>query len=129
MRARRAKARSTSTRICTAASSARTIVELCEQLRALSPQELSQRRPAFEDRRLDELLFRYRARNFRDTLLPAEHEQWQQHCVDRLLHGSGGVTTLAVYEEQLSSLAEGAGARERGILAALGEWGDRLCDG
>jgi len=99
---------------------------LCDQLRALSPQALSQRRPAFDDARLDELLFRYRARNFPDTLLPQEAEQWQQHCSDRLVHGSAGFTTLAAYEEQLRSLADGADQRGEVILAALRDWGSRL---
>jgi exodeoxyribonuclease-1 len=33
--------------------------------------------PAFADERLEELLFRYRARNFPDTLNDAELERWQ----------------------------------------------------
>ncbi|MBC7939162.1 MAG: exodeoxyribonuclease I, partial [Chitinophagaceae bacterium] len=61
-----------------------------QRLRELSPTALAAKRPAFDDARLEELLFRYRARNFADTLTRSEQERWQQHRVDRLLHGSGG---------------------------------------
>ena len=32
----------------------------------------------FEDQRISEMLFRYRARNFPDSLNPDEQKQWQQ---------------------------------------------------
>ena len=43
-----------------------------QRLRALSPEKLADKRVAFEDSRLEELLFRYRARNFPDTLDEAQ---------------------------------------------------------
>ena len=39
-----------------------------QRLRSLSPAQLADKRPAFADKRLDELFFRYRARNFPATL-------------------------------------------------------------
>jgi exodeoxyribonuclease I len=54
----------TSTKTCTAASSATTTAASLQRLRELSRRQLAeQARPAFHDPRLDELLFRYRARN------------------------------------------------------------------
>ncbi|MEO7853766.1 MAG: exodeoxyribonuclease I [Rubrivivax sp.] len=102
---------------------------ICQQLLALSPQALADKRPAFEDPRLDELLFRYRARNFRDTLQPQELEQWRQHVAGRLLHGAGGQSPLSAYEEQLRLLGSGAEVRERKILDALSSWGRSLGPG
>jgi exodeoxyribonuclease-1 len=37
---------------------------------------------------LAELLFRYRARNYPETLSEQEYEAWQLHCSERL-HGDG----------------------------------------
>ncbi|MDO8718794.1 MAG: exodeoxyribonuclease I, partial [Polaromonas sp.] len=47
------------------------------QLRALPPAELAHNRMGFDDERLPELVFRYRARNFADTLTPEETERWE----------------------------------------------------
>jgi exodeoxyribonuclease I len=89
------------------------------RLRALKPQELAQRQPAFDDERLEELVFRYRARNFPDTLTEPEQRRWQAHCARRLLHGEGGVTPLASYLEMLDALVETADERSQEILEAL----------
>jgi exodeoxyribonuclease-1 len=50
-----------------------------QRLRELSPGALAGKHPAFQDPRLEELLFRYRARNFPDTLDDDEQQRWQQH--------------------------------------------------
>lgn len=47
------------------------------QLIDMHPQELAVAKPGFDDARLHELLFRYRARNFPDSLNPEEQERWQ----------------------------------------------------
>jgi exodeoxyribonuclease I len=77
-----------------------------ERLRGLAPDQLAQKRPAFADPRLDELLFRYRARNFPASLSGEEAERWRQHLVARLHEGQGGATTLAAYFEQIDGLFE-----------------------
>ncbi len=85
---------------------------MLQRLRELSPTALAAKRPAFEDGRLEELLFRYRARNFDTTLSEAEQARWHQHRVDRLLHGHAGAMTLAAYFERIDVLAEAAIERE-----------------
>jgi len=45
------------------------------------------------------LLFRYRARNFPETLTEAETAQWQEHCQ---LQRSEGTFTLAAFEQELA---------------------------
>lgn len=57
---------------------------LCEQVRMADPLQLTQERWPFDDERLPELLFRYRARNFPDTLNPEEHGRWRLFCQQRL---------------------------------------------
>jgi exodeoxyribonuclease I len=90
-----------------------------QRLRAMPPQELAQRQPAFDDERLEELVFRYRARNFPQSLTEAEQQRWTAHCTGRLLRGEGGVTPLAEYLETLDTLAEEADERGQEILEAL----------
>ena len=93
------------------------------RLRELSPDKLAARQPAFEDGRLEELLFRYRARNFPHTLSDAEQQQWHEHRVHRLHDGAGGGLTLQAFFEridQLGSQAEDrADERAQDILGAL----------
>ena len=44
----------------------------------------------FSDARLPELLFRYRARNYPESLSPNERKQWQEHCQIKLLEDANG---------------------------------------
>ena len=97
-----------------------------QRLRELSPDALAAKRPAFEDGRLDELLFRYRARNFPQTLDAADQARWQQHRVDRLLHGAGGAMTLAAFFERIDELAEDADERGQAILEALYDYAEGI---
>ncbi|MBN8509178.1 MAG: exodeoxyribonuclease I [Burkholderiales bacterium] len=92
---------------------------LLQRLRALPPERLATRRPDFADPRLTELLFRYRARNFPETLSAAEQEQWRQHRAARLLEGVGDRCTVPAYLDRLEALAAAADARGRGILQGL----------
>jgi exodeoxyribonuclease-1 len=48
------------------------------------PEALAGLRPAFQDPRLDELFFRYRARNWPETLSAPEQARWAAHCQARL---------------------------------------------
>jgi exodeoxyribonuclease-1 len=92
---------------------------MLQRLRALDPRALAVKRPAFADSRLDELLFRYRARNFPETLGVAEQAQWHEHCNARLCHATGGVLGLAAFEERIAALEPAADARGLRILQAL----------
>ncbi len=96
-----------------------------QRLRGLTPQALAGRQPAFEDDRLDELLFRYRARNFGDTLNDDERQRWHSHCAARLHQGEGGAQTLAQYFQRIDELAEAAADDERrqALLEALYDYG------
>jgi exodeoxyribonuclease-1 len=50
------------------------------------PKDMGALKPVFKDRRLAELAFRYRARNWPEFLTPAEQSRWQAHCLDRREH-------------------------------------------
>jgi len=97
-----------------------------QRLRELNPVQLASKRPAFHDARLEELLFRYRARNFPETLDEAEQARWQQHRVERLHGGAGGAFTLAAYFERIDMLAESADERGQAILEALYDYAEGI---
>ena len=64
------------------------------QIRNTEADDLSTLNPDFKDPRLPEMLFRYRARNFPETLNDQESQQWQTFCRSKLLAGqkaAGGI--------------------------------------
>jgi exodeoxyribonuclease-1 len=99
------------------------------RLKALTPEQLAERHPGFVDERLEELLFRYRARNFPQTLSEAEQERWAALRVARLMEGQGGGLTLAAFFERIDALSEQlADDDERGqeILGALYDYAEQI---
>jgi len=96
------------------------------RLRALKPDELAAARPAFADARLDELLFRYRARNFPATLNDADRQRWHEHRVHRLHEGAGGGPTLEAFFAQVDTLFEAADERGEAILGSLVDYATEI---
>jgi exodeoxyribonuclease-1 len=88
--------------------------------------QLAAARPAFADARLDELLFRYRARNFPATLDDALRAQWAEHCAHRLHDGAGGAQTLESFFERIDALEEDADERGQEILGALVDYATQI---
>jgi exodeoxyribonuclease-1 len=97
-----------------------------ERLRTLGPEQLADKRPAFADKRLGELLFRYRARNFPATLSDAERMQWEEHRAHRLHDGAGGALTLAAFFEMIDRLEPEADERGQEILGALVDYATEI---
>ena len=97
-----------------------------DQLRTLSGAELAHARTGFDDPRLEELLFRYRARNFIDTLTLKEVERWEAHRVARLLEGAGGVPNVESYFETIDTLSETVDERGEELLGALYEYAEAI---
>ncbi len=95
---------------------------LCEQVRTVDPKQLAQEQWPFDDERLPELLFRYRARNFPDTLNSEEQERWRIFCQKRLSDPEWGApNTLESFVEAAAQLSVSATAFQRGVLC---EWQD-----
>lgn len=93
----------------------------------LSPTELALARTGFDDARLGELVWRYRARNFPDTLNDAERARWGEHRSARLMAGEGGALTLQAFFDRIDALAESSDdERAQSVLEALYEWGEHL---
>ncbi len=97
-----------------------------QRLRALPPEELARARPGFDDPRLAELLWRFRARNYPNTLNSDEHERWQAHRCAVLLDGQGGGLTFDTLFERLDTLGEQADERGQAILEALYDWAEAI---
>ncbi len=95
-------------------------------LRGLSPAALAKARTGFDDPRLEELLFRYRARNFADTLDEAESERWEAHRAARLLEGEGGARNVDQLFAEIDLLAETADPRAEEILGALYDYAEAI---
>ena len=95
-------------------------------LRALSPQQLAHAHPAFDDARLPELVFRYRARNFPDSLDEVERQRWQAHRAARLLDGAGGARSIAQLFDAIDRLSENADAQGEAILGDLYDYAESI---
>ncbi len=97
----------------------------CNQLLAASPEQLADWKPeAFQDKRLQTLLFRYRARNYPQTLSSDEVSRWQQFCSSRLLDGDAGSSlTLDQFQQLMLTLVQQhQGQREQQLLGQLSLW-------
>ena len=93
---------------------------LCEQVRLSDPEQLGKDAWPFDDERLPELLFRYRARNFPATLSEQEHERWQLFCQQRLTDPAfGAPLTLSQFNEAVEGLARSATPAQ---LKLLEQW-------
>jgi exodeoxyribonuclease-1 len=99
---------------------------LLNRLLSQSPEQLASAAPNFEDARLEDLFFRYRARNFPATLNPAEMQHWQAHCAARLHDGAGGARTLEALFNEIDTLAETTDERGEAILGALYEYAEAI---
>ena len=88
-------------------------------LRSLSSQVLADTRLSFDDTRLEELVFRYRARNFASTLSATEIERWDTHRSARLFDGYGGARTIDALFGEIDHLSENVDDAGQALLAAL----------
>jgi exodeoxyribonuclease-1 len=98
---------------------------LMDKVRTSSPEQLALGVWRFKDPRLPEMLFRYRARNYPESLSPAELARWNEYRRRRLLHPEHD--RQLGYEEFLAALArareEHSGdGRAQGILDQLESW-------
>ena len=92
---------------------------LCEQVRVVDPAQLGRSQWMFDDPRLPELLFRYRARNFFETLNEQEQQRWLLFCQQRLSDPRWGApNTLGDFEQACQSSWATADEAGRRVLEA-----------
>lgn len=89
---------------------------LLERLRRLNSESLAKENCSFQDLRLKELLFRYRARNFPETLSAQENRSWQQHCWHKYHQQYEG------FWQQLNTCYANATLLQKALLDELKSW-------
>lgn len=100
---------------------------LCEQVRAAEPAQLARQQWPFDDHRLPELLFRYRARNFAYTLDDEEQRRWKLFCQQRLSDADyGAPNTLESFNKARLELDVSATTFQRQVLDEWQEYADAL---
>jgi exodeoxyribonuclease-1 len=100
---------------------------LCEQVRVAQPEQLARESWPFDDPRLPELLFRYRARNFPETLTTTERKRWFEFCQVRLQDPEfGAPNTLASFSQALVELLPTATSEQLNILHQWQHYVDAL---
>ena len=101
----------------------------CEQVRRAAPAELAGLRLDFEAPKLHELLFRYRARNWPETLNAEERARWDAWRRARVRDPEGPSSiTLDRYRRELAALAADAGLApdRRRVVDELIDWPARV---
>lgn len=100
------------------------------QVRSSPPQALGQADFGFADARLPELLFRYRARNWRDTLAAPECERWDGYRRERLRDSSLSEYTFDSFFGEIDQLRAERGEDDAiaRLLDRVEDWGRCLRD-
>jgi exodeoxyribonuclease-1 len=101
---------------------------LLSEVRATPAAQLAERTFPFRDQRYPELLFRYRARNWPETLSAEEQARWGEFRRERLLkHTPLTNLTLDEYFARIAELrAEPANQHKLPLLDQLQLWGEQL---
>jgi len=104
---------------------------LLAQVRATLPVQLGERAFPFRDTRYPELLFRYRARNWPQTLGADERARWENFRLARLTrHTALTGLTLDDYFTRLGELRNDPAAQDKlALLDQLQAWGEQLAAG
>jgi len=77
---------------------------LMTTIHTTDPEELGTQTWRFVDERLPEMLFRYRARNYPETLNADEQAQWLEHCRARLIEGESGHLNFKDFYAEIEQL-------------------------
>jgi exodeoxyribonuclease I len=98
---------------------------LMNDIQDMSVKDLAKTGMIFEDPRLLEMLFRYRARNWPQSLSQEERIRWNTFRHNRVSNPDADCgITLSVYRKQLAKMVvqPDINDRERKILSALADW-------
>ena len=102
---------------------------LCEQVRRCSGEDLAVRSFPFADTRLTELLFRYRARHFPETLSDDEQHLWEEFRFGRLNEKlCEGYIDLETYHSKIAELKARPelDTKSQRVLADLESWAEQI---
>ncbi|MFO7594089.1 MAG: exodeoxyribonuclease I [Pseudomonadota bacterium] len=99
-----------------------------QRVHETDPEELGRQSWVFEDKRLPELLLRFRARNYPETLSEDERGQWLEHCRARLFEGDSGHMNFDQFFAEIEEAKAEQELDEKGlqILAQVEQYGREL---
>jgi exodeoxyribonuclease-1 len=84
----------------------------------------------FDDARLSEMLFRYRARNWPESLTTEEQQEWQQYRQQRLTsEDNNDVLTLDKFSKAIEECQSSEGELNEGqqkVITALIDYAEQL---
>jgi exodeoxyribonuclease-1 len=103
-----------------------------DALLATEPASLAQFPLVFDDARLPEMVFRYRARNWPELLTEEERQRWQEFRQARLLDvDGGGSITLDDYLAKLDDLEADPqlSPEKRALIDPLLAWAEQIAPG
>lgn len=92
---------------------------VADQVRSADAEELKSRNFYFQDARLKELLFRYKARHYPQSLSPEERQIWREQVCERQQLPS----RLDIHEQELATrISQETDEQRREILESLVKW-------
>jgi exodeoxyribonuclease-1 len=81
----------------------------------------------FDDQRLPEMLFRYRARNWPESLSKDEQDQWQQYRQQRLTEENSKILTLSHFFTEIEQCRQySLSDKQIQVLNDLESYGQQL---
>ncbi|MBR9884966.1 MAG: exodeoxyribonuclease I [Oceanospirillales bacterium] len=102
---------------------------LMERVRQAAPDELSMLELPFQDPRLEEMLLRYKARNYPEAMHEEEHQRWEEYRSRKLLNeDNNGYLTIPKFYEELNRLAQlpTTSERDKQILEELAYYAESI---
>jgi exodeoxyribonuclease-1 len=96
-------------------------------IRDAHPEALDDLQLGFQDRRLEEMLFRYRARNYLETLNSDEREKWEEYRKQKLLGPSNGVhLNFDMFAKAINEAAQTAPVEQHELLQELATYAESI---
>ncbi|MAM71142.1 MAG: exodeoxyribonuclease I [Gammaproteobacteria bacterium] len=97
------------------------------RVQKLNADELAEMQFDFHDKRLPELLFRYRCRNYPQTLSQEEQTRWIRHCREKLSSVSEDRLNITSLKQKIARLRASATQQQGVLLDDLNQYIERLC--
>ena len=97
------------------------------QIREAHPEALDDMGFGFQDRRLEEMLFRYRGRNYPETLSGDERDKWEEYRKQRLLGPSTGQwLNYEMFATAINEAAQTAPVEQHELLQELATYAESI---
>jgi len=100
---------------------------LADSVQRASIEELSTQNFLFQDERMNELLFRYKARHYPDSLNRQDLDIWVEQVRDRYMNSDNGISQLDLYDADLAErIKQVLPEEQKTILISLQKWAEQF---